>query len=131
MKDPQFFQDKAILAPTLEAVEMINTYMLGIIAAPEHEYLSSESVLRSDEDSEIQGEWLTTEFLNDTKSSRMPNHKLFVVDTQIMLLRNIDKATGLCNGTRLIVDGLGERFIGATVITGTNVKDKVHILRTN
>ncbi|XP_057445515.1 uncharacterized protein LOC130737703 [Lotus japonicus] len=126
MKDPQFFQDRAILAPTLEAIEMINTYMLGMIAAPEHEYLSSDSALRSDEDSEIQGEWFTTEFLKDTKSSGMPNHKLLLkVGTPIMLLRNIDQAAGLCNGTRLIVDELGERFIGATVITGTNVNDKV------
>ncbi|XP_057444960.1 uncharacterized protein LOC130737219 [Lotus japonicus] len=130
MKDPHFFQDRAILAPTLEAVEMINIYMLEMIAAPEHEYLSSDSALRSDEDSEIQGEWFTTEFLNDTKSSGMPNHKLLLkVGTPIMLLRNIDQAAGLCNGTRLIVNELGEHFIGATVITGTNVNDKVHILR--
>ncbi|XP_057452682.1 uncharacterized protein LOC130744523 [Lotus japonicus] len=121
MKDPQFLKDRAILAPTLEAVEMINTYMLGMIAAPEHEYLSSDSALRSDEDSEIQGEWFTTEFLNDTKSSGMPNHKLLLkVGTPIMLWRNIDQAAGLCNKTRLI---------GATVITRTNVNDKVHILR--
>ncbi|XP_057418166.1 uncharacterized protein LOC130712347 [Lotus japonicus] len=126
MKDPHFFQDRAILAPTLEAVEMINTYMLEMIAAPEHEYLSSDSALRSDEDSEIQGEWFTTEFFNDTKSSGMPNHKLLLkVGTPIMLLRNLDQAAGLCNGTRLIVNELGERFIGATVITGTNVNDKV------
>ncbi|XP_057451939.1 uncharacterized protein LOC130743728 [Lotus japonicus] len=43
MKNPQLFQDKAILAPTLEVVKMINTYMLCMIAAPEHEYLSSDS----------------------------------------------------------------------------------------
>jgi len=34
-----------------------------------------------------------------------------------MLMRNIDQAVGLCNGTRLIVDNLGKNFISATVIT--------------
>ncbi|XP_057418458.1 uncharacterized protein LOC130712654 [Lotus japonicus] len=39
------------------------------------------------------------------------------------------QATDLCNGTGLIVDELGERFIGATVIMGTNANGKVHISR--
>ncbi|XP_057418600.1 uncharacterized protein LOC130712803 [Lotus japonicus] len=117
MKDMQFFQDRAILAPTLEVVEMVNTYMVGMIAAPEHEYLSFDSTLKSDEDSEIQG---------------MPNHKLLLrVGTSIMLLRNIDQAPGLCKGSRLIVDEPSERFICATAITGTNANDKVHISRMN
>ena len=48
-----------------------------------------------------------------------------------MLMRNIDQAAGLCNGTRLIVDNLGKNFIGATVITGKNAGEKVIIPRMN
>ncbi|XP_057451752.1 uncharacterized protein LOC130743516 [Lotus japonicus] len=68
MKDPKFFQDKAIFFPTLEVVEMINTYLLDMIAAPEHEYLSFDSALRSDEDFEIRVEWFTTEFFKTLKA---------------------------------------------------------------
>ena len=46
-----------------------------------------------------------------------------------MLLRNIDKQSGLCNGTTLIVNELGQNVIAATVVTGRNLGDKVYIPR--
>jgi ATP-dependent DNA helicase PIF1 len=48
-----------------------------------------------------------------------------------MMMRNIDQSGGLCNGTRLIIDVLGKYYIGATIITGKNVGDKIIILRLN
>ncbi|PWA98041.1 DNA helicase [Artemisia annua] len=39
----------------------------------------------------------------------------------VMLLRNIDQAVGLCNGTRLRILKLDEDVIEAQIITGTNV----------
>jgi len=48
-----------------------------------------------------------------------------------MLMRNMEQAAGLCNGTRLIVDSLGKNFIGATVITGIFFGEKVIIQRMN
>ena len=48
-----------------------------------------------------------------------------------MLMRNIYQATGLCNGTRLIVVNLRKNFIGATVITEKNAGEKVIIPRMN
>jgi len=41
-----------------------------------------------------------------------------MVECPVMLMRNIDQANGLCNGTRLIVTTLGKSTIAATVITG-------------
>jgi ATP-dependent DNA helicase PIF1 len=46
-----------------------------------------------------------------------------------MLLRNIDQANGLCNGTRLQVNHLGKNIITATVITGKGAGQKVLIPR--
>jgi ATP-dependent DNA helicase PIF1 len=46
-----------------------------------------------------------------------------------MLLRNIDQASGLCNGTRLQVNHLGKNIITATVITGKGIGQKVLIPR--
>ena len=48
-----------------------------------------------------------------------------------MLLRNIDQANGLCNGTRLQVTHLGKNVIGAKVITGKNIGVQIFIPRMN
>lgn len=75
---------------------------------------------------------VTTEFLNDIKCSGLPNHRLpLKIGVPVILLRNIDQNGGLCNGTRLIVNELGRNIIGATVLTGTRIGDKVYIPRMN
>lgn len=46
-----------------------------------------------------------------------------------MLLRNIDQAEGLCNGTRLIVTRLANHVIEAKIITEKNIGNRVYIPR--
>ena len=130
--DPLFFQERGILAPTLDSVEHVNEYMMSLIPGEEKEYLSSDSVCRSGENSDVQSEWFTTEFLNGIKSSGIPNHRLKLrVGCPVMLMRNIDQANGLCNGTRLTVTHLGKSTIAATVITGKRAGTRVFIPRMN
>ncbi|XP_057453106.1 uncharacterized protein LOC130744967 [Lotus japonicus] len=129
-KNYKFFEDRAILAPTLESVEIINTEMLGKIPGEIKEYLSCDTTCRSDEDSEVEAEWFTTEFLNNIQCSGIPNHKLSLkVGVPIMLLRNIDQAGGLCNGTRMIVKDMGKNVIVANVVSGKQLGEKVLISR--
>ncbi|XP_072054924.1 uncharacterized protein [Arachis hypogaea] len=98
----------------------------------EKEYISSDITCQADENEDIQQEWLAPEFLNDIKYLELPNHKLTLKSgVAIMLLRNIDQTSGLCNGTRLIVKELGNNKIGATVVTDRNIGDKVYIPRMN
>ena len=98
-----------------------------MIPGEEQSYLSSDTPCQSNEDQEIQGEWFTQEFLNDIKCSGILNHRIKLKGgVTIMLLRNIDQANGLCNGTRLQVNDLGKNVISATVIIGKNVGDKIH-----
>ncbi|XP_057723941.1 uncharacterized protein LOC130939890 [Arachis stenosperma] len=95
----------------------------------EKEYLSSDTTCQADENEDMQQEWLAPEFLNDIKYLELPNHKLTLKPgVAVMLLRNIDQASGLCNGTRLIVKELGNNKIGATVVTDRNIGDKVALL---
>jgi ATP-dependent exoDNAse (exonuclease V) alpha subunit len=46
-----------------------------------------------------------------------------------MLLRNINQSTGLCNGTRMAITQLGNKYIEAHIIIGTHVGEKVCIPR--
>jgi ATP-dependent DNA helicase PIF1 len=125
-----FFEDRAILAPTLEVVEEINDYVLSLIPGDFKEYLSCDTVLKIDGSSTIDHRWITTEFLNDIKCSGLPNHRLIIKGAvPIMLLRNIDVSSGLCNGTRLTVTYLGVNVIGARIVTGNNVGYVVYIPR--
>ncbi|OIT28039.1 hypothetical protein A4A49_53946 [Nicotiana attenuata] len=67
----------------------------------------------------------TPEFLNSIKCSGVPNHSITLkVGVSVMLLRNIDQSSGLCNGTRLIITRLENR-----VIEGNMAGEKVFIPR--
>ncbi|XP_057760662.1 uncharacterized protein LOC130981039 [Arachis stenosperma] len=127
-----FFQNKAILAPTVEVVEEINNYIVSILPGEEKEYLSADSICGSNAYCDIDIGWITTEFLNQIKCSGLLNHSLKLKkDVPIILLRNIDPAGGLCNGTRLIVCDLGRNVISAEIVSGSNIGDRVYIPRMN
>lgn len=97
-----FFQEKAILAPTHEMVDVINERMLSLIQGDEKLYESSDSVCLADSDSNFDDSIYTTEFLNDIRMSGVPRHSLKLkIGTPVMLMRNIDQKAGLCNGNRL------------------------------
>ena len=59
------------------------------------------------------------EFLNSLDPSDLPPHNLKLkVGCPIMLLRNLDTANGLCNGTRLIVRSWRQYVLEAEIATG-------------
>ncbi|XP_071699903.1 uncharacterized protein [Rutidosis leptorrhynchoides] len=117
-----YFQERAILAPTHEHVDLINDRLLQLVQGEETTYLSCDGVDASDNSMTGDPGMQTPEFLNSLKFSGIPNHKLVLkVGVPIMLLRNIDQPNGLCNGTRLRVIKLEKSLITARVITGTNI----------
>ncbi|XP_045797724.1 uncharacterized protein LOC123891897 [Trifolium pratense] len=125
-----FFQDRAILCPTLEIVEKVNDHVMSLIPSDYKEYLSCDTVIKCDQELGIDHRWITPEFLNDIKCSGLPNHSLKLkIGVPVMLLRNIDVASGLCNGTRLIVVELGIHVIGAKFVDKSGITEKVYIPR--
>ncbi|GKD22369.1 ATP-dependent DNA helicase PIF1-like protein [Tanacetum coccineum] len=102
INDPSYFQEKAILAPTNEVVDTINDNLLSKFPREEMVYLSCDNIDKTERGSAIDEVVFSPEFINRLKFSGVPNHRLALkVGVPIMLLRNIDQANGLCNGTRL------------------------------
>ncbi|XP_058764312.1 uncharacterized protein LOC131637724 [Vicia villosa] len=129
-QDVAYLQGKAILASTIEVVDKINHYVLDLIPGEEKEYLSYDSIDRTDSSYTEAYEVLTPEFLSKLRTSGLPNHRIKLkVGTPIMLMRNLDQSDGLCNGTRLIVTRLANHVIEAKIISGKNIGNLFYIPR--
>ena len=93
-----------------------------------HKYLSVDSV------EDDQATLYPTEFLNSLSLSLslsgLPSHQLRLkVNSPIMLMRNLDPASGLLNGTRLVVKQLQPNVINAEICTGRHSGKHVLIPR--
>ncbi|GJY51738.1 ATP-dependent DNA helicase RRM3-like protein [Tanacetum coccineum] len=120
--NPTFFQERAILAPTHEMVDIINERMMDMIPGEETIYESSDSVSLVDDDTNFDDSIYTTNFLNGIKMSGLPKHAIKLkIGTPVMLMRNIDQKAGLCNGTRLQVLRMGINVIEGKIISGGSV----------
>ncbi|XP_021995374.1 ATP-dependent DNA helicase pif1-like [Helianthus annuus] len=126
-----FYQERAILAPTNEVVDEINSQLLMMFPGDSKEYLSSDSICETENLHDGFDQSLySPDVLNGLKISGVPNHKLVLkVGVPIMLLRNIDQKNGLCNGTRLKVISLGSHVIEAEVISGSNIGARIFLPR--
>ncbi|XP_062189934.1 uncharacterized protein LOC133892964 [Phragmites australis] len=127
-KNRNFLEERAILCPRNETVEQINDYIMSQIKGEEVTYLSCDSLCNASTNN--MEHMYPKEFLNTLKFPGIPNHELKLkVRLPVMLLRNINQYTGLCNGTRMTITQLGKNSIEAQIITGTYVGDKVTIPR--
>ncbi|KAJ0523564.1 putative DNA helicase [Helianthus annuus] len=129
--EQNYFHQRAILAPTNDVVQEINDRMLSLFPGVEKEYLSSDSICPTEMVNENLDDTLCSpDILNGIKASGLPNHRLvFKVGVPVMLLRNIDQKSGLCNGTRLKVVSLGKRVIQVEIISGSHIGDRHYIPR--
>ncbi|XP_019188340.1 PREDICTED: uncharacterized protein LOC109182644 [Ipomoea nil] len=127
--DLSYLEDSAILAPTLDMVDIINQYMNDQNPSEARTYLSCDSVCKSDSNADMLAELHTPEFLNGLRCSGVPNHALTLkIGSPVMLLRNIDHTLGLCNGTRLIVTRLADHVLEAKIMGGTNAGEEANFM---
>ncbi|XP_024976242.1 uncharacterized protein LOC112514142 [Cynara cardunculus var. scolymus] len=84
----------------------------GKVGGEENEYLSSDTLCESEHlHDEFDKTLYSPDVLNGLKLSEIPNHKILLkVGVPVMLLRNIDQKSRLCNDTRLRVLTLGNRM---------------------
>ena len=107
---------RAILSPKNIDVDTVNDKMFDRAAGAGREYLSTDTTV-TDEDACR----YPTEFLNSLIPSGFPPHQLRLKKgCPIILLRNLNPAKGLANGTRLIVEALCDRVITARIINGSD-----------
>ncbi|XP_028801371.1 uncharacterized protein LOC114756589 [Neltuma alba] len=130
LSSTSYFNDRAILAPTIDAVNQINEYMCTMMPGDSVDYFSCDSICKTSQDEDGVEDLYTPDFLNTINCSGLPMHKLTLkVGMPVMLLRNIDQASGLCNGTRLRITHLGKSVVEAVTLNGSRPNEKVLIHR--
>ncbi|XP_025611896.1 uncharacterized protein [Arachis hypogaea] len=132
INNTSFFKDRSILAPTLEVVNDVNSFIMQRVDADAKTYLSSDTLCLEEGNMESELDMLTPDVLNAINCSGLPPHELTLkVGLPVMLLRNIDQSNGLCNGTRLRVRRLGNHVIECITLTGGKIGQVVLIPRMN
>ncbi|XP_057746268.1 uncharacterized protein LOC130965527 [Arachis stenosperma] len=129
MSSKNFFKERSILVPTLDVVEEVNNHLM---VGGKKLYFSSDSICMDEGNMESQLDLYGPELLNSINCSGLPPHKLILkVGVPVMLLRNIDQSSGLCNGTRQQVRKLENHVIKCEVLTGNNIGHIALIPRMN
>ncbi|GJY13681.1 DNA helicase [Tanacetum coccineum] len=123
-------QQKAIVCPKNETADLINLEVLSMLKEESKTYESSDVATSFGNDGGETDSLYPIEYLNTLNFPGLPPHRLELkIGAPVMLLRNINLAGGLCNGTRMIVTRLFTKVIQVQVITGTRVGEKVYIPR--
>ena len=88
------------MVPTNEEFDATNDYILGLMKDEGKTYMSSNSLCEIKLPDFFEESIYSSVVLNGFKASRISNHKLTLkIGVPVMLLRNIDQAKVLCNGT--------------------------------
>ncbi|XP_028968826.1 uncharacterized protein LOC100898242, partial [Galendromus occidentalis] len=88
-----------------------------------------DEIVQDNQEDEIH---LTTEYLISLTPFGMPPHELYLKDGAIVtLLRNLDITNGLCNGTRLRIQSMGQFTLGCGFVSGLRKGEFVLIPRTD
>ncbi|WVZ76660.1 hypothetical protein U9M48_024616 [Paspalum notatum var. saurae] len=124
MTDPNYITSRAILSMRNDCVDRINMRMI-------HHFQGEEMVYHSfDLAEDDPHNYYPPEFLNSLTPNDLPPHVLRLkINCPIILLRNIDPANGLCNGTRLIVRGFQKNAIDAEIVLGQHARKRVFLPR--
>jgi ATP-dependent DNA helicase PIF1 len=70
------------------------------------------------------------DFLNSITPNGLPPHELRIeINCPLILLRNLDPRSGLCNGTCLVVRVVDKHILDADIVNGTHAGDWVFIPR--
>ncbi|XP_021776453.1 ATP-dependent DNA helicase PIF1-like [Chenopodium quinoa] len=118
----EIFTERAILTPTNDDVDSINTFLINSFPGSPFVYKSFDTIL--DDMCTV----YPTEFLNKLCPGGMSPHELVLKkNCPVILLRNILPSSGLCNGTRLICMIFYRNVIECQIAVG-HYKGKTHFI---
>ena len=110
----KYFLERCILCPLNKSVDKINELCFDKITGQEEKLYKSIDSVGLDDCSSLFDEG----FLNTRNFPGIPPHKLRLkTNVPIMLLRNIDPRSGLCNGTRLLIKKLHKYVLECVKLT--------------
>ncbi|KAL7138086.1 hypothetical protein ABFS83_10G139200 [Erythranthe nasuta] len=116
---PEYFEGRAILAPTNESVGFVNDHFLSIITGEEKVYFSFNSMCKEQLLSDVNAEIYSPEFLNTISCSGIPPHKLTLKrGVPVMLIIYIDQ-----------VINMRKHVLNCRIISGKHVGDMLFIPR--
>lgn len=122
-----YFRKRAILAAHNACIDELNEKILSRLSGEEKVFLSADD---ASDDNGNSIDDLPVEYLNKITVANFPLHRLVIkIGSPVIILRNLDHANGLCNGTRLLITQLGERVIERKSLTGSHAGDTVFIPR--
>ena len=108
-------------------VDTLNEAALRRLSNEEKTYHSADEAF---DDGENQDNSIPQEYLNSITISGMPLHLTTLkVGSVVILLRNLDYAGGLCNGTRMIIVHLGQHIIRGKILMGRHRSELAFIPR--
>ena len=121
----EYLVERAILCPKNDNVDKINEKVISMFPGIKRKYLSCDTVVEEGDEGAY-----PTEFLNSLNVTGMPSHKLELKNGMpIMLLRNLDPKSGLCNGTRLIIKDMQNHILDCEIASGDQIGNRVFIPR--
>ncbi|XP_074277292.1 uncharacterized protein LOC141600935 [Silene latifolia] len=122
--NPSLTTKRAILTPKNDDAQMINSIL---VYRQEGEPFTYRSF---DEATDVATEQYPLEIFNTFQPSGLPPHELVLkINSPIILLRNLDPTSGLCNGTRLICKAFDRNVIDAEIVVGHHKGKRVFIPR--
>jgi len=124
----QYFTDRCILSARNEDVHSINAQVLNTFPGEERTYHSADWVASENED-DISTIY-PVEFLNSINASGLPLAKLKLkIGCPVIVLRNLNPAQGVCNGTRGIITKMANRVVEIRLLGGDFAGETVFIPR--
>ncbi|KAL6870842.1 hypothetical protein ACP4OV_014690 [Aristida adscensionis] len=106
--DSNYITSMAILSTKNDCIDKINMKMIMMFHGEERVYHSFDSAI------DDPNNYYSSDFLNTLTPNGLPPHVLKLKkNCPVILLRDINPANGLCNGTRLVVRDFQKNVIDA------------------
>ncbi|XP_019158023.1 PREDICTED: uncharacterized protein LOC109154751 [Ipomoea nil] len=110
--DPYSLMSRAILTTKNEIADEINSILIDRFPGESKCYVSFDEPLNSNQ-------LHCKDYLHTLSPAGLPPHKLLLKkNCPIILLRNLNPAEGLCNGTRLVCDSFEDHLISCFIAVG-------------